>query len=300
MKHRFDEALPLVLAHEGGYVNHPRDPGGPTNLGVTLATARRFGIDVDGDGDTDVADVKKLARAHAAVVYRRGYWDAVRGDELPAGVDYAVFDYAVNSGPARAAKDLQRVLGVEVDGMIGPVTLDAAHDADPATLVNDLCDRRLAFVQGLSTWSTFGRGWGRRIEGVREHAVAVAARAVTPPIPNDPGLAPSTPDAPPAPFSPTLEADFAMNIITGIIAHIVGGQASKAIASAIPGVLAGIFLGPQVLGEFQQGFVEGGAGPAAHMLGMALGGLFLGGVNAIVTWFAPKNREPKPADTEGA
>jgi hypothetical protein len=95
----FERAMPLVLRHEGGFVNHPKDPGGATNLGVTIGTARRLGIDVDGDGDTDIIDIKLLKPKDAAKVYRAEYWNKVKGDQLPSGVDYAVFDFAVNSGP---------------------------------------------------------------------------------------------------------------------------------------------------------------------------------------------------------
>ncbi len=214
MKHVFDGALLLVLAHEGGYVNHRADPGGPTNLGVTLRTARRYGIDIDGDGDTDVVDVKRLTPDHAAIVYRRGYWDAVRGDELPAGVDYAVFDLAVNSGPHRAAVFLQRALGVVDDGTVGPVTLEAAHAADAARLVNDICDARLRFLRRLSTWRTFGTGWSRRVEDVRRQAVQMAR-----------STADGRADVPATtgPRDPPLPRRFSWRLIALVTAVLLGG-----------------------------------------------------------------------------
>jgi len=162
MRENFDAALEHVLQHEGGYVNHPRDPGGCTNLGITLATYRAH---IRRGGTC--ADVRRLSRSEAARVYRRKYWDLVQADALPAGVDYAVFDFAVNSGPARAAKFLQRLLGVARDGIVGPITIEAAESHDPAALVRELCDRRLSWLQRLRHWRTFGRGWRRRVQGVR-------------------------------------------------------------------------------------------------------------------------------------
>lgn len=163
MHSNLDRALDQVLKHEGGYVNHPNDPGGPTNLGVTLANFKRY---VDPKGTID--DLKKLTVAQARTVFERQYWDAVRGNQLPSGLDYAVFDFAVNSGPSRAAKFLQAVVGVVQDGVIGPETLKAieAH-ANTVRLVQQLCDKRLAWLRGLKTWPSFGKGWESRVNDVR-------------------------------------------------------------------------------------------------------------------------------------
>lgn len=171
MTTRAQICIPRILRHEGGFVDHPRDPGGATNLGVTIGTLKRLGIDVDGDGDSDIVDLRKLSIADATHVYKVEYWDKVRADVLPDGVDYATADFAVNSGPSRAAKMLQRVVGVKEDGIIGPKTLDAIHAKDPAKIVNSLCDARLAFLRSLSHWPTFGRGWGARVKSVRDDAL---------------------------------------------------------------------------------------------------------------------------------
>lgn len=158
----FDRALTAALKHEGGYVDHPKDPGGATNLGITIGTLRAWrGKSVTKE------DVRFLTRAEAASIYRKQYWDAVRGDDLPDGLDYAMFDYAVNSGAGRAIRDLQAVLDVQRDGQIGAITLDAIARRYARELVNALMDRRLAFLQGLRTWPTFGKGWGRRVREVR-------------------------------------------------------------------------------------------------------------------------------------
>jgi lysozyme family protein len=170
MDRNFARSLTLVLAHEGGYVNHPKDPGGATNLGITLATFRRF-IKPSGT----VEDLKRLTKEQAGTCYRRQYWNAIQGSELPGGVDYAVFDFAVNSGPSRAAKYLQAIVGAKVDGVIGPATIAATKAMMRATVVNELCDRRMAFLKRLKTWGTFGRGWTSRVSSVRAEALKMAA-----------------------------------------------------------------------------------------------------------------------------
>jgi|TARA_R100000455_G_scaffold29778_1_gene20211 lysozyme family protein len=196
MKQNADRAIRRILKHEGGYVNHPRDPGGATNRGVTIGTLRSLGMDLDGDGDVDVTDLKRLTEADAVKVYKRFYWDKVEADFLPAGVDYAVADFAVNSGPSRAAKYLQNVLGVKADGDIGPVTIAAAQKASPVLTINLLCDDRLAFLKRLSTWDTFGRGWSSRVAGVRRDATADAK--------SSPVEAPPAPPATEIPGKPSI------------------------------------------------------------------------------------------------
>ena len=175
MDRNFTRALALVLKHECGWSDHPADPGGATMKGVTLANFRRY---VKPDATKD--DLRGITDAQLATVYRRFYWDAVHGAELPDGVDYAVFDFAVNSGPGRAAKYLQGVVGVVQDGRIGPATLNATRALMRATVINDLCDKRMAFLRGLKTWATFGRGWTSRVSGVRAEALKLAAEAAKP------------------------------------------------------------------------------------------------------------------------
>jgi lysozyme family protein len=168
-----DRAIPKILVHEGGYVNDPRDPGGATNKGITIATFRRY---VKPSGT--IADLKALTTAQAVIIYKHQYWDAVSADRLPAGVDYAVADFAVNSGPSRAAKYLQDIVGVAQDGKIGPATIAAVNAANPAAVINHLCDDRLAFmkrIKGGKLWKTFGRGWQRRVDEVRSTSLKWAA-----------------------------------------------------------------------------------------------------------------------------
>jgi lysozyme family protein len=166
----FETAVDLVLRHEGGFVNHPRDPGGATNFGITRETLSR----VRGR-PASVEDVRRLTREEAASIYRRLYWQAVRADELPPGLDLAVFDLAVNSGPKRAVTMLQKLLGVTADGSIGPVTIKAANRPDPAESVRRLTRERLGFLSRLATWPVFGRGWRRRVLAVEQEGLRLAA-----------------------------------------------------------------------------------------------------------------------------
>lgn len=166
MDRNFGRALSCVLEDEGGFVNDPHDPGGATNKGITLATFRRYVA-----RSATVDDLKHLTVAQAAKVYRKQYWDAIKGDDLPDGVDYAVFDFAVNSGQSRAAKYLQTIVGVPADGKIGPQTLAAVKATDSTAIINMLCDRRLDFLQGLKTWPRYKNGWTDRVHGVREVAL---------------------------------------------------------------------------------------------------------------------------------
>ena len=198
-------AIAEILKHEGGYVNHPSDPGGATNKGITIGTYRRV-INPNGT----IADLKKLTTDDAIIVYKRQYWDAVLGDLLPAGVDYAVADFAVNSGPSRAAKYLQKVAGVSQDGKIGSQTLSAVEAMDEEVVIHMLCDERLAFMKRLrggKLWVKFGKGWSRRVADVRrlslEWVESNAQPAPETPLPID--LPDHTEEAP-AGFLETLVA----------------------------------------------------------------------------------------------
>ncbi len=169
MKRNFRRALAHVLAHEGGYVDHPVDPGGATNLGITRRTLARW-RGVRPWWKLPKSEVRALTRREAGRIYRARYWDAVRGDDLPPGVDYAVFDYAVNSGVARAAKELQRAAGAGADGIIGGMTLEAVFRHHPRTIIRRVLERRMRFLRRLRTWGAFGRGWTNRVNGVLAHA----------------------------------------------------------------------------------------------------------------------------------
>lgn len=164
MIENIEMAMEWMLAHEGGYVNHPADPGGATNRGVTQRVYDMYRR----RQKQSPRSVRAITPDEVAEIYKAQYWDAVRGDELPSGVDYAVFDYAVNSGPKRAVMELQRVVGAGVDGIIGMETLGKAQEMDPFDLIEALCTRRMAFLRSLKHWKTFGRGWTARVMGVKD------------------------------------------------------------------------------------------------------------------------------------
>lgn len=172
MKQNFDEFFDRMIAHEAGYVNHPADKGGPTNLGVTIATLSGW----IGRKAT-IADVKALTKEKVRPLYKKQYWDAVRGDDLPNGVDYFTADYAVNSGPGRAIKELQRAVGVSPDGVIGVQTLAAVKAILPRTIIERMSASRMKFLKGLNNWKTFGKGWTSRVNDVTRVSLAMADNA---------------------------------------------------------------------------------------------------------------------------
>lgn len=169
MEANFQRALACTLKEEGGWADDERDPGGATMKGVTLATYRQYYPDASKN------DLRHISDADLQHIYRHGYWDPIKGDDLPPGVDLATFDFAVNSGHSRAAKYLQRLAGVTPDGVIGPITLAAVCKPDAKTMINLLCDRRLEFLKGLPTWRYFGKGWSARVSRVRKAALGLTA-----------------------------------------------------------------------------------------------------------------------------
>lgn len=163
MKTNFEKVLLQILKHEGGWSDHPRDPGGATMKGVTLAVFRRFyGEEQSKD------DLRAITSQQLDSIYRKDYWDRCWCDELPDGIDLAVFDTAVNSGSSRSIRFIQKAVGTEVDGAIGPNTLAEILSGEPAKLINDMLDERLKFLQSLGTWDTFGKGWARRVKDLRQ------------------------------------------------------------------------------------------------------------------------------------
>ena len=155
----FTTAFEKLLKHEGGYVNHKDDKGGATRYGVTEAVAREVGYR---------GNMRELPLDLAQRIYKDRYWDAVQAEHLPADVRYAVFDAAVNSGVAQAAKWLQRACGVKDDGVIGPQTIRAANALHPEGLKRKMLAQRLRFMATLANWPRFGRGWANRIADLLE------------------------------------------------------------------------------------------------------------------------------------
>jgi len=165
-QNNFNNCLKKLLIHESGYVNDSRDPGGMSNLGVTAKVWEEWvGHPVD------EKQMRALTAEDVAPLYKRKYWDACRADELVSGVDYAVFDCAVNSGVGSAVKLLQGCVGVPVDGGIGPITLAAVKTHNSDELIENFCASRLQFLKSIKTFSVFGNGWERRVNEVKEEAL---------------------------------------------------------------------------------------------------------------------------------
>ena len=153
MKDNFDECLKMLLHHEGGYVNHPSDPGGETNLGVTKKVYQEWG---------GTKDMKDLTVEDVAPIYKKNYWDRCKCDDLESGVDWAVFDWAVNSGTGRAAKAIQKICGASQDGAIGPKTLALIGTQNTEYVIEEFGKIRQDLYESLKTFDTFGKGWTRR------------------------------------------------------------------------------------------------------------------------------------------
>lgn len=175
MEGNFDRALQQILRSEGGYVNHPRDPGGCTNKGITLNTMRaHFPGEI-----LNCSDVRNISMRVVEEIYLERYWNEIDADSLPSGLDLAVFDMAVNAGPGRAAKLLQRVVGTDQDGYVGPATLKAVSSVVRANGVADLIEKygaaRRNYYRGLSHFPTFGEGWMRRVEETEAAAITLTA-----------------------------------------------------------------------------------------------------------------------------
>ena len=168
MKSNYDKCLKTILHHEGGYVNHPKDPGGETNLGVTKRVYQEHG---------GTKDMKDLLVEDVAPIYKKGYWDKMKGDDLPGGLDLCVFDFGVNAGPGRAAKFLQSMIGTTVDGGIGPNTLakvdEYIRENGEHESVKKYQEMRQKYYEQLSTFDTFGKGWTRRVEETTKLALDI-------------------------------------------------------------------------------------------------------------------------------
>jgi len=170
VKENFTKSLQAVLLHEGGYVHHKLDPGGMTNLGVTKKVWEAWVGKAVGE-----KEMRALTPATVAPLYKKQYWDAVKADELPAGLDYLMFDFAINAGPGRAIKTMQKALGTKPDGAIGPRTIAALKAADPTDLIAKFSIEKELFYKALPTFATFGKGWLRRVDEAKSHAVTMLA-----------------------------------------------------------------------------------------------------------------------------
>lgn len=167
---QFMRCVDIILRHEGGYVDHPDDPGGATNMGITHKTLAQWrGAAVTKE------DVRNLTREEACDIYRANYWNALNCDNMPAGVDLVVFDFGVNAGVQRSAKLLQRIVHVEQDGQVGPITIGAVNAIDASFVVGAFSDARMEHYRSLPHWDTFARGWTRRTAETRTEAMEMLA-----------------------------------------------------------------------------------------------------------------------------
>lgn len=175
MTDRFAACLAETLRWEGGYADDAHDPGGPTNKGITIATyAAYLGVPVtEASYDALKEKLRNIPDEHLKAIYGKNYWGVVRGHDLPPGVDLAVWDWGVLSGPTRSTRYLQKVVGVPQDGHMGPVTLAAVKRADPLAVVRNLMAERRAFLRGLPTFWRFGKGWLRRCDAIEAAAITM-------------------------------------------------------------------------------------------------------------------------------
>lgn len=172
-KENWENCVSKVLIHEGGYVNHPKDPGGITNMGVTKRVYEEWvGHEVSEQ------DMKDLTEDDVTPIYKKNYWDRIKGDKLPDGLDLCVFDFGVNAGTGRAAKYLQKMIGTTADGGIGPNTLKAlksyVKENGLVETIKKYQSNRQDYYESLSTFETFGRGWTNRNNDTTEYAVELA------------------------------------------------------------------------------------------------------------------------------
>jgi lysozyme family protein len=174
MNSNFDACFDRVMQSEGGYVWDKDDAGGETNLGVTAgAWAAYLGRPIE------PGEMKALTKDTVKPFYKQMYWDKVKGDDLPAGVDYVVFDFAVNAGVARAAKFLQRSVGAVDDGVIGGGTLGRVAVTNKQRLLDAFTEQKQRFYNGLAlsnpTQQKFLKGWLARVDHVQDTAESMLA-----------------------------------------------------------------------------------------------------------------------------
>lgn len=232
----FAACLAIVLEQEGGYADNPVDPGGATKFGITRATLAAW-RNVAPASALPKSEVAGLGRDEAAAIYRARYWDRCNAGALPPGLDLALFDFAVNSGPDRAVRTLQHLIGTEPDGIVGPRTLDAVKARIALTgiagLIVALCDGRLTFLQRLAISATFGAGWARRVDEIRALALARA------------GASPSQPQK--------GTASVNLNILAGYKTYIVGAAMLIAGLAELLGVSIPAFTGQSAGDLLMQG-----------------------------------------------
>lgn len=277
---QFARALKATLVHEGGFANHPADPGGRTLEGVTQRV-------YDAYRRSKVLPLRTLTAsmrgepdwiAERDEIYRRQYWDACRCSELPPGVAFAVFDAAVNSGVRQAALWLQRALDVRADGHIGDVTLGAARThPNHRALIADMLARRLGMLRNLSTWADFGAGWSRRVSSVKQ----LALQWVVEPVAIDDAI---------AALAPTYGGGKAE--AEDVVRAPISEEAAEAAAAASGGLAVALQAGQQTL----QPLVGTSDLVNAVYVALVVGAVAVAALGVVGTiWAKRKNRDAEAA-----
>ena len=174
MQNNFLESVKYVLQSEGGFVNNPKDPGGATNMGVTKASWISFVKKPVHDND-----IKNLTSIDVIPFYKKRYWDICLCDNLPSGIDYCIFDYAINSGPIRSVETLRRLIGLEHVGAFDKKNIESyfKQNEDNKVLIKKICSQRLSFLQSLKNYETFGKGWLNRVLMVQEKSLGMVSKS---------------------------------------------------------------------------------------------------------------------------
>lgn len=273
---KFATCLAETLKWEGNFSNHPHDPGGPTMKGVIQRVY---------DGYRDAKGLKrqpvrKISDRELEDIYRENYWNLVRGDELPDGVNLAVFDFGVNSGPSRAIRYLQAAAGVKQDGHLGAATLAAVDKADPVELIGKIMAGRRRFIRQIKTYPTFGKGWERRCKGIEAAALAMAEGVARPvPQPDSEVQARATDDAKPA-------SNSVVGTIVGAGGAVGGAVVNEAAKGVVPPPDPAVTETITNLGLWQQV----GQSVASFARFVMASPLEVGAILAVVglVWLAPK------------
>lgn len=241
----YDACEMRVLAHEGSeYTDgvHPYDPGGPTKWGITITDVRQFlkpGATAD--------DVKRLTKQQAMDIYRKHYWAPIRGDDLPSGVDDAIYDYGINSGLSRVGKVVRRILGMsDKDWHFTDDVIAELRKRDPIKMINAICDERMSFLRHLAIWPTYARGWTTRVSEVRSFSTQLA-RGVAPltevsKLPAD--MMGKGTIAPPTKTTTTIGMGTAGTLMTGVLSswHSITAHPASAIVIVFGIAIAALFI----------------------------------------------------------
>lgn len=259
----YDEAMRIgVFPHEGGYTNDKADPGGPTNWGITIYDARLYW-----KKNATAADVRAMPKEVAEDIYAKQYAAVLRYNELPAGVDYSVLDYGINSGVGRAGKVLRRLVGLpDNTAQVTDEVIAAVNKRKPADLIIAINAERLRFLKSLKTWPVFGTGWGRRVNEVRDLSLSFAKQPIVPVLTNEPAPGKGHVAAPPMPVT-QVAAKVAVPsaAVSGGVVHLIGRHPvlTTVIVGGVAVLIVGAAIGARKRHQAQQEAATPGIQPVA-------------------------------------